>query len=163
MGERFIDCGRAGYYDLVRQGLLFDRNPEAPLPILIERPGAFGRACFGGGVYVAPEHRKRGLSWLLAQYGRAVAIRIWNLNAAYGMVFEALRANGLAESSYGGKRTLKMFEGYFPPKGGDAVVWSIEHDIPHLLDGMRETILQITLGRYEQMADLAPRRVQRKH
>ncbi|MEQ8585122.1 MAG: hypothetical protein RLO01_12805 [Thalassobaculaceae bacterium] len=164
MGERFLDCSKIGYYDFIRSGQLFGRLSDGPLELTIDKPGPQGRICFGGGVYVHPEVRKTGLSWFLANLGRAIAIQIWNLHAPFGMVFDPLYRNGVAEGNYGSHRIVKLTEGYFAPKGEDAVVWSLEYDIPVLIEGMRHTILQVANAGYEQMRDLAPdARSQRKN
>ncbi len=156
MGERFIDCSRIGYYDFVRSGQLFGRAADGPLPLAIEGPGPTGRVSFGGGVYVHPDARGSGLSWFLANFGRALAVRIWNLHAPFGMIFDPLRRKGLAEGNYGSHRVVKLADGYFAPKGDNAIVWSLEYDVPRLVEGMRDTILQVAHGGYEQMSDLAP-------
>lgn len=164
MGQRFIDCNGLGYYDVMRAGRLFGDGSDGPVPLLISAAGATGRCCFGGGIYVHPKHRGTGMSWFLANLGRAIAIRIWNLNAAHGMVFEALRRNGMAEQNYGAHRTIKVIEGYLKAKSDNVVMWSLEYDIPPLLQRMRDTVMDISNGADKQMRDLAPRTAgKRKH
>lgn len=162
--QRLIRCQDRGYYDLVRDGTLFGAEPAPPLTLLFDHAGPTASCSHSGGIYVRPDVRGSGLSWFLPHFGRAVAIRLWNVKTVFGMVFESLRKTGIAQSNYGAQRVLPMYSGSFPLKGPDAILSTVESDVDWLLQGIRNTLLQLSNSANKEMSDFAPMsRRERKH
>ncbi|HZB92973.1 MAG TPA: hypothetical protein VE397_16110, partial [Stellaceae bacterium] len=67
-----------------------------------------------GGVWVHPQHRKRGLSVILPHLSTALARREWDIDWQTGIVRGTLGDCGMATWAYGFAHVEPCFEGYFP-------------------------------------------------
>lgn len=61
----------------------------------------FGGAAYDGAMWVRPDHRGRGLSWILSRLCRLSAIRKWDPDWIFGFGFEAVTRARLPKSVYG--------------------------------------------------------------
>jgi GNAT superfamily N-acetyltransferase len=154
--QRFFNCANAGYYDQIRSGVVFGAEPLAPIELLHKEPGTRGSCSHSGGIYVHPSYRGTGLSWFLPHLGRAIAIRKWQIDMCYGMVFDSLRRTNIAEKNYGAQRVIEMYSGPFPHKSGNILLWSVESEAGFLVERIRQSVFEIANGPNKQMSDFAP-------
>jgi hypothetical protein len=92
------------------QGAMFRvlRDESAPLA---------HRIAHAGSLWVAPSHRKRGLSSILPSLSRAVCLLEHRVDYHTGLVFEHLARSGLPAQGYGYPHVELCVDGYFPPTG----------------------------------------------
>jgi|SRR5579885_1173775 len=79
-----------------------------------EMPRIDGRVGHEGGLWVHPEHRKRGLSVILPHLNRALCVRQWNVEWQTGLALRGIAKSGIAEWAYGFPHVVSCFDGYFP-------------------------------------------------
>jgi hypothetical protein len=82
-----------------------------------------GRTAHAGSLWVAPSHRKRGLSSILPSLSRAVCLLEHDVDRHTGLVFEHLARSGLPSKGYGYPHVELCVDGYFPPTGRDERVY----------------------------------------
>jgi GNAT superfamily N-acetyltransferase len=154
MAVRYIET--PAYYPWVRSGQLWQRLPCSPIDIKISDNGPGGRLAHTGGLWVHPDWRGIGISWLLPRLIRVLALQAWNINYSTGLVFEQLHRTGLAAQNYGAQRIRFLFEGWFPPTGRNERLFGLEYDRPYLLEGVRKDMLLIRNDADQKMRHLAP-------
>jgi len=93
-----------------------DSPPPGELQIVRppEMPLISGRVAHEGGLWIHPEHRKRGLSVILPHLTRALCLRQWNIDWQTGVTRRAIGNCGIAVWAYGMKHVEVCFDGYFP-------------------------------------------------
>lgn len=151
---RLFECPD-GYYELVRQGLLWSRPPGRKTPIIIDRHGIGGAIAHSGGLYVRPEYRGDGLSWIVTRLNQAWAMRDWALNAIYGLMFSGIHDAGLT-ANYGAQSCPVMLEGEFWVTGTEVRIYSAEYPLPHLVARLVRDLGLLRHNRHKQVRDLAP-------
>jgi hypothetical protein len=67
-----------------------------------------------GGLWVHPEHRKRGLSVILPHLTRALCLRQWDVDWQTGLTLREIGECGIAKWAYGMPRVVPCFEGFSP-------------------------------------------------
>lgn len=154
IAARYIEC--PAYYDFVRAGTLWSRDPAATVDILIDEPGPGGRLAHTGGLWVDPEYRGIGLSWLMPRFNHCMATLRWNLDSVTAMVFESLKKTGIPEKNYGSEVSRLMIDGDFAPTGRVERITSLEYSIPFLVERARHDSELIGNDGDQQMRDLAP-------
>jgi GNAT superfamily N-acetyltransferase len=77
-------------------------------------PAIAGHVGHEGGLWVHPEHRKRGLSVILPHLARALSARQWNVDWQTGVTRQAIGECGIAIWAYGMRHVEPCFDGYFP-------------------------------------------------
>ena len=82
-----------------------------------------GRVAHAGSLWVAPPHRKRGLSSILPSLSRAVCLREYEVDHHTGLVFDHLARSGLPARGYGYPHVELCVDGYFPPTSRDERVY----------------------------------------
>jgi hypothetical protein len=82
--------------------------PPLGMPILR------GKVGHEGGLWVHPEHRKRGLSAILPHLTRALAYRQWDIDWQTGIARRGIGECGILKSAYGVPHVELCFDGYFP-------------------------------------------------
>ena len=87
-------------------------SPQANTPLIA---GAVGHE---GGLWVHPQHRKRGLSVILPHLARALCVREWDIDWQTGLTRQAIGECGIARWAYGMRHVELCFDGYFPPTRG---------------------------------------------
>ena len=97
------------WYDPPRPG---DTRLEITVPA--DTPIIRGKVGHEGGLWVHPQHRKRGLSVILPHLNRALAFRQWNMDWQTGLPLRGVGESGIATWAYGVPHVVPCFEGYFP-------------------------------------------------
>jgi hypothetical protein len=149
------------YLELKRSlRLWFDREPvpfrERLSLIVPERePYIAGRVGHEGGLWVHPNHRKRGLSMLIPRMVRAISLGRFAVDWQCGVNFDDLTKSGLPMSAYGFPHCVPCIDGYFPPTGRQERMHMVYMSRLELLAIQRETIVRLRADRYEQPVDAA--------
>ena len=112
------------YLELKRSMRLWRDEPEPELGELAlsvpeGMPLISGRVGHEGGLWVHPEHRKRGLSVVLPHLIRALSMRQWSIDWQTGVTRRAIGECGIAKWAYGMPHQEPLFEGYFPITGAN--------------------------------------------
>jgi len=110
------------YLELKRSLRLWYDTPradDAPLRLTLttDMPTIGGNVGHEGGMWVHPDHRKRGLSALLPHLARALAFRQWNLDWQTGLALRGVGSSGLVSRAYGMPHVVPCYEGLWPPSG----------------------------------------------
>lgn len=87
---------------------------ELMLTLPPEMPTIAGHVGHEGGLWIHPEHRKRGLSVILPHLIRALCLRQWNVDWQTGVTRRGIGECGIAKWAYGVPHVEPCFEGYFP-------------------------------------------------
>lgn len=88
----------ASYYDLMRSGRLwYTAGKSAPVETQLLGPGPVGRVSHSGGLWVHPDHRGAGLSWILPRMIGGIAVRAWSIDYHTGIVFAGLNSKGVPD------------------------------------------------------------------
>lgn len=107
------------YLELKRSTRLW-RDPLRPddcrLAITVPEgtPTISGRVGHEGGLWVHPQHRKRGLSVILPHLVRALCLREWNIDWQTGLTLREIGECGIAKWAYGMLHVVPCFEGFTP-------------------------------------------------
>jgi hypothetical protein len=105
-------------FEKMRDMSLWYARPPAdpPLSLSPTRPLPNIAGCVGheGGLWVRPDHRKRGLSALLPHLNRALCLRQWDVDWQTGITHGPLTESGLVERAYGFPHIVRCFDGYLP-------------------------------------------------
>lgn len=144
-----------GWYDLVRNGLLWSRPPGRRTNILIDESGPTGAIGHSGGHWVHPTWRGQGLSWVLPRYGQAWAQTIWSLTCITSVMMSDVKNAGIG-LNYGVERTRLLVDDWFWPREQHKVVYAGEYSGPHLLERARRDRNLIVSESDKKMRDFAP-------
>ena len=90
--SRLIACHR--YYPYVAAGLLWSRAPGRPVPILVEEPGFRGPMAHSGGLWVRPDARGTGLSWIIPRPNQAISQLAWPIEDVCSVIFAGVHDAG---------------------------------------------------------------------
>lgn len=109
-------------FDLLRSMRLWLAEPPARYGRLRVTPPPGSPAIAGnvgheGGLWVHPQHRKRGLSVILPHLARALSVREWQLDWQTGIARRDIGECGLASRAYGMPHVERCFDGDFPLTG----------------------------------------------
>lgn len=74
-----------------------------------------GQLVFDGAMWVRRDHRRRGLSWILARLLKAVTFESWNPDWYFGMAFQAIANTRLPIYGYGYETLEPFATGYHFP------------------------------------------------
>jgi hypothetical protein len=77
-------------------------------------PRICGKVAHEGGLWVHPEHRKRGLSTILPHLVRALCLREWDIDWLTGATVRRIGESGIVSWAYGMRHVKPCFEGWFP-------------------------------------------------
>jgi hypothetical protein len=107
------------YLALKRSMRLWHDAPPATLGELTlslppQMPRIAGQVGHEGGLWIHPEHRKRGLSVVLPHLIRALCLRQWNIDWQTGVTRRGIGECGIAKWAYGVPHVEPCFEGFFP-------------------------------------------------
>jgi GNAT superfamily N-acetyltransferase len=107
------------YLELMRSTRLWYDRPSARLPIEVPEgtPAIRGSVGHEGGLWVDPEHRKRGFSVILPHLVRAFCHREWHVDWQTGATMRGIGESGIAVWAYGAPHLVPCYEGYFPVTG----------------------------------------------
>lgn len=107
------------FLDLMRTQRLWRDQPPPELGTLaITAPRGMpliaGHIGHEGGLWVHPQHRKRGLSVILPHLNRALCLREWDINWQTGVTRQEIGESGMAKWAYGFRHAEPCFDGHFP-------------------------------------------------
>lgn len=110
------------YFDLKRSRKLWYDPPrpgdgELAVTVPPDAPAIAGHVGHEGGLWVHPQHRKRGLSVILPHLNRALCFRQWDVDWQTGLTLRGIGESGMAEWAYGFPHVAPCFEGSSPLTG----------------------------------------------
>lgn len=152
----------AGYYNYVRQGLLWSEPPGEPIDILISEAGPRGLLAHSGGLWVHPDFRRIGLSWLVPRLNQAWSQIEWGVDWIASVIFSDIHDKGLP-LKYGSQSCRVLIDGWFAPKCQKELIYSAEYPGDHLLRRAASDLNLLHRHPDHKMRDLAPGRRQRHH
>lgn len=127
--------------DIVTQTAFFDRVPKIRLDHLELRPETTvmrisGRVCLGGGLYIHPDWRGKGLYNVLSRTTRAISLRHFKLDwyLAYFLTTQSRTQLGLEGAAFA--HALPLLSGIYPPYGKQT-------DIQLMMMSREEALAQI--------------------
>lgn len=129
--------------------LFFDKAPLLEIhPLTLVNPSDIpiisGRVGYGGGYWLHPDYRGRGLSRLLPRMNRALGLRHFDVDWAFGLTKDSEdRATMITD--LGLPNRFSCIRGYFPPRG--------EHGVYQLIYAQRGEMLRLL---YEDLARPEP-------
>ncbi len=134
------------YADVMRSGKLWQDRIQSiapPLKLVIpaSTPLMSGRVGHHGGLWVHPEHRKRGLSARLPRFTRALSMRQFDVDWHCGLVLKSLGDSGLPLREYGYPNMVPCIDGLFPATGKYAQLYMTYISRSEMLDQMRDHVL----------------------
>ena len=107
------------FLEVLRSLRLWHARPAAELGQLALSPPPGtplmrGHVGHEGGLWVHPQHRKRGLSVILPHLARALCLREWDIAWQTGVARQGIGECGIATWAYGMRHVEPFFEGFFP-------------------------------------------------
>lgn len=150
--SRLIECDR--YYPYVAAGLLWTRPPGRPVPILIDDPGFAGPMAHSGGLWIPPEARGTGLSWIIPRLNQALSQLLWPIEDVCSVIFAGVHDAGLP-TSYGSHRCRLLVDGDFWPTGGRQRIYSAEYPGHHMVRRAQGDLDLVQQHPEKQVRDLA--------
>ena len=104
--------------------LFFDRQPLLEMkPLRLVSPSDIpiisGRVGYGGGYWLHPSQRGKGLTRLVPRVCRALGLRHFDVDWVFGLHKETPGRTAMARESYGLPNQFPCIRGYFPPRGED--------------------------------------------
>lgn len=152
------------YYDLLRTGLLWvSEGVDHPMTCHLEGDGPKGRISHSGGIWVHPDHRGNGLSWVLPRIVGALSVRQWQIDEHTGIVQDKLLGKGVPAKNYGVSSIKLALTGYFFITGKEERLFSVQTSRRDIVERSARD-LEIILGEgHKQVRDLAPIAKQRKN
>jgi len=150
--SRLISC--TWYYPYVAAGLLWSREPGRPVPTLIDELGFAGPMAHSGGLWVRPEARGTGLSWIVPRLNQAISQLIWPIDDVCSVIFAGVHDAGLP-ASYGSHRCRLLIDGHFWPTGRWERIYSAEYPGHHLIARAQWDLDLVHQHPDKQMRDLA--------
>lgn len=144
----------AGYYDRVRQGLIWSNAPR-PIDIEIKDSGPSGTIGSSGGHWVHPDHRGNGLSWAVPRYGQALAQRLWSTDFIAGMVTAGVNS-GRIPANYGAAATRLMVDGFFWPMNREMRVYATEYPADFVARRAAADLRSMVEEPHKKVRDFAP-------
>ncbi|HUC68349.1 MAG TPA: hypothetical protein VMA53_23230 [Stellaceae bacterium] len=142
--------------DLLRSLRLWFAEPRVDygrLAITLPReaPVIHGRVGHEGGLWVHPQHRRRGLSAVLPHLTRAICTREWEIDWQTGIARQGIGECGIATWAYGMPHVERCFDGYFPPTRSRERFYLVYMDRAELLGGLEpETVAALLADRHQQ-------------
>jgi hypothetical protein len=144
------------YFDLIRSTKLW-YDPPRPQDSRLEVtpslgvPLISGRIGHEGGLWIAPTHRKRGLSVILPHLNRALCLREWGIDWQTGMTMRDIGQSGIASWAYGFPHVVPCFEGRTPLIDRDERLFITYMNRDELVSGLElEAVARLLPNRDEQ-------------
>jgi|GEM_PF-351943 len=153
----------ASYYDLMRTGRLwYTADRIAPVDLLLVGTGPSGRVSHSGGLWVRPDFRGTGLSWVLPRLVGATALEAWSIDFHTGIVFAGLNSKRVPDRNYGVSRNARAIDGYFPPTSQREVIYSVETPAIDIANRTATDLAEILRHPDKEVRDFAPIAKQRR-
>ncbi len=146
------------YLALKRSMKLWCERPPADageLAITVEpgTPRICGRVGHEGGLWVHPDHRKRGLSVILPHLTRALCFRQWDVEWQTGVARQGIGQCGIVSRAYGMPHAQACFEGYFPLTRSHEKLYLVYMSGRELMAGLDlDAVAGLLPDRYQQPA-----------
>jgi hypothetical protein len=99
-------------------------------------PNIAGRVGLEGGLWIHPDHRKRGLSVMLPHLNRALCRRQWQVDWQIGITLRSLGESGMAYWAYGFPHGTRFFEGISPITEAYDHLYLVYMDAAELVGGL---------------------------
>lgn len=147
------------YLELKRSlRLWFDRAPRPAhdrLELVVPAgvPHISGRVGHEGGLWVHPQHRKRGLSMILPRLVRAICLARFDVDWQCGMNFDDLTRSGLPVTAYGFPQVVPCIDGFFALTGRVERIHMAYMSRAQLVAIQRDTVVRLRSDRHEQAVD----------
>jgi GNAT superfamily N-acetyltransferase len=153
--------------DLLRTlRLWFESPPERYGRLAISMPPGTprigGHVGHEGGLWVHPEHRKRGLSVILPHLNTALSLREWDIDWQTGITRRSIGESGIATWAYGFPHVEPCFDGYFPPTRSNERFYLCYMDREELTAGLDLDVVAGLLPNRHQQPRHAPALVQKR-
>jgi hypothetical protein len=140
------------------------RPQDEPLALTppFDMPTIHGQVGHEGGLWIHPEHRKRGMSVILPHLNRALCLREWGVHWQTGMTLRDIGRSGIASWAYGFPHVVPCFEGRLPLKDRDERLFITYMDRDELVSGLElETVSRLLPDRDNQPVH-APARIHKR-
>ncbi len=153
--EDFLSLMRTGH-------LWFDppRSNRAELALTppLDMPKIAGRIGYEGGLWIHPDHRKKGLSVILPHLNRALCHREWDVDWQVGITLRSLGESGLAHRAYGFPHAARCFEGRSPITDTYDHLYVVYMDAEELLAGLElHAVTRLLPNAHKQPVDSVTR------
>jgi hypothetical protein len=153
--------------DLLRSMRLWLAEPPAnygrlAIDLPAGSPKIGGTVGHEGGLWVHPQHRKRGLSAILPHLNTALSVREWDIDWQTGITLRALGESGIATWAYGFPHVERCFDGYFPLTRSAERFYLCYMDRAELMAGLDLDVVAGLLPDRHQQARHAPALVQKR-
>lgn len=155
------------YLELKRSLRLWhDTPPAGDGPLQLTLPADFptirGNVGHEGGLWVHPDHRKRGLSVILPHLTRALAFRQWDVDWQTGLTMRGVGESGIASWAYGFPHVVQCVEGWSPLTRAIDRLFITYMDRDELVSGLDlDTVAGLLPDRHQQAVH-ATSRVQKR-
>ena len=126
------------FLSLIRSHKIFyDRKPllhYRPLNVFAppDAPMLAGRVGYGGGNWVDPEYRGRGLASYLPRIHRALGLRHFDIDWLVALVREQINTSNAYGDKVGVPHKFLCLRGWFPPRNADGeygIIYASRHEI----------------------------------
>lgn len=134
-------------------------DTELALTLPSDMPLIAGSVGHEGGLWVHPEHRKRGLSVIMPHLARALCFRQWDVDWQTGLALRGIGTCGIAKWAYGAPHVVPCFEGKTPLKPYPERLHVVYLSRDELLAGLDLDAVAALLANGDQQARNAPARV----
>lgn len=148
------------YLELMRSTRLWWDPPSARLPIEVPQgtPAIRGNVGHEGGLWVDPQHRKRGFSVILPHLVRAFCHREWQVDWQTGATMRGIGESGIAVWAYGAPHLVPCYEGYFPVTGNSDRLFLVYMSEAELVAGLDlGRVARLLPDRHREMGHAAVR------
>jgi GNAT superfamily N-acetyltransferase len=148
------------YLELMRSMRLWWDPPRARLPIEVPEgtPAIRGSVGHEGGLWVDPQHRKRGFSVILPHLVRAFCHREWHVDWQTGATMRGIGESGIAVWAYGAPHLVPCYEGYFPVTGNTDRLFLVYMSQAELVAGLDlGRVARLLPDRHREMGHAAVR------
>lgn len=116
-----------------------------------EMPLIRGHVGHEGGLWVHPQHRKRGLSVILPHLARALCVREWDVDWQTGVARQGIGECGIATWAYGMRHVEPCFDGYFPLTRSRERLFVVYVDRAELIGGLDlDAVARLLPDRHQQ-------------
>lgn len=144
------------YHQLLASGALWCDDDTEPTGFLLDTVGPAGLVSHVGGLWVHPDHRGNGLSWIVPRLLGAVTLLNWNQAYHTGLVQEALVGKGVPGRNYGVGAMSLCLDGWFGPTNQRERIYSAVTTRDQMLERMSVDLNEILRKANKKVRDHAP-------
>jgi hypothetical protein len=151
------------YHQLLASGVLWFHDGKKPSGFLLDTPGPSGVISHVGGLWVHPDNRGDGLSWIVPRLLGAVTLSAWHQEYHTGLVQEGLVGKGVPGRNYGVGSMDLCIDGWFEPTNRHERIYSAITTRTEMLERMSIDLDQIVRESDKKVRDHAPVTRHRNH